>query len=171
MKTYVQWLLAGAGAFIVAGLGAFHSWSRVVAAPSHSLGQITMPADARITWLTARYAAKQHVVAELTAGRMSLLEAAAAFREVDAQNADYRILDAFPGAVSEDEAYCRSVIAYVSVSASRDQTADLVNALKEEMVARLQDGALRLPGGRADSVAARAGSLDDAADDSAAPAE
>jgi hypothetical protein len=90
---------------------------------------------------------KHRLSGEVIAGRLSLFEAAAAFRDADAQGqrpAVY-VVESFPGAASEEEAYCRSVIAWVGAEAPCDRADDLTSRLRAELDARLPDGAIQLP--------------------------
>ena len=102
--------------------------------------ELMLPGDPE---LVARTEAKRRIAADVTAGRTSLLEAAAAFRDLDAHGPPGLVRMGFPQAASEDEAYCRSVIAYVAFGppAGRD---DRVRALEAELDSRLRDGTLRM---------------------------
>ncbi|HBI43451.1 MAG TPA: hypothetical protein DDY78_11425 [Planctomycetales bacterium] len=96
--------------------------------------------------ITARMTAKFRVADEVIAGRLSLLQAAAAFRNLDKCWPRAVILWAyFPNAASEDEVYCLKVIGYVDTVAPSNRVAELAARLHAELDAMLQNGTLRLP--------------------------
>jgi hypothetical protein len=77
-----------------------------------------------------RIEAKHQIVRDLLAGRTSLLGAAAAFRRLD-ETASPRWVRApqiFIDAASEEEAYCRSVVAFVRTTERSEETADRLQA-------------------------------------------
>ena len=95
-----------------------------------------------------RLEVKHRLTGEVIAGRLSLFQAATAFRDADARGGrppTLYLLDVFPGHPSEEEAYCRSVIAWVGSEAPRDRADDLTGRLQAELDARLRDGRLQLP--------------------------
>jgi hypothetical protein len=95
----------------------------------------------------ARLTAKERATDDVIAGRRSLLEAAAAFREWDALPPRLTP-ETGPAERSGDgpeERYCRSVIWWVRYQAPREQAADLTRRLEEELEERLRDGSLQLP--------------------------
>ena len=100
--------------------------------------------------LVARIEAKHRIAAELIAGRTSLLQAAAAFRDFDGHEA-HRIRAAYPLADSEDEAYCRCVIAYVAAHAPAGEDDDLVCTLEAELYERGHAGTAHFLGPRGPS--------------------
>jgi hypothetical protein len=94
--------------------------------------------------------AKRAVVTELLADRLTLVEAAARFRELDADLPETRdrLLQAYPG-VSYEEALCRQVIGHargeLEVRAP-EQMRSVVARLEAELQAHLESEAgLRLP--------------------------
>jgi hypothetical protein len=84
------------------------------------------------------------------AGRLSLLEAAARFRDLDEQPPAARrevLRCAYPGA-SDDECRCRAVLQYVWVEARDRPGADpaVAKRLEAELRGLLGHGDVRLPG-------------------------
>jgi hypothetical protein len=107
--------------------------------------------DRRGAAVLARINARQEVVRDLCDGRLTLLEAAARFRALNATagaTARRAAQDIYPGA-SEGERICRQVIGHVRThleeqSPGRGET--VTRALEEELRARLEaDGTVRLP--------------------------
>ena len=95
-----------------------------------------------------RIHAKDRLTDDVIAGRPSLLQAAAAFRDLDTLEPRMLttwVLMAFPESSSLDEAYCRSVISYVKARAPHDRAEEAARGLEEELSARLRDGTLHLP--------------------------
>jgi hypothetical protein len=84
--------------------------------------------------LNVRIAAKEEVIYELMDERTTLLEAAAAFRKLDAESVVFggKSSDTFPGQ-TEGERTCRQVIQWVRV-----QSQDWEPAQAERLVARLE---------------------------------
>ena len=112
--------------------------------------------------ILARIEAKQQVAEAVCAGRETLMEAAAAFKAMDASGTPRRpasLQCAYPGA-SQDEAYCRMVINWVRDNGPQDANERLVRRLEEELAARLESGTFHLPetasgpapGGSSDSI-------------------
>lgn len=110
---------------------------------------------------TRRIAARDQVVAALLAGRITLLEATARFRDLDAECPDprrailtlvARQLDPAGRGFSYEECVCRNVIEYARRSKKvqdladphRD-VADITPRLEEEFQQLVRAGALRLP--------------------------
>jgi hypothetical protein len=97
-----------------------------------------------------RLQAKRAVVSELLAGRLTLLEAAARFRDLDAGLPEFRdlLLQRYPD-VPYEVAVCRQVIEQArSVPRVRtpEQEASIVARLEAELQAHLDcEGGLRLP--------------------------
>jgi hypothetical protein len=97
---------------------------------------------------TARLEAKSRMADEVIAGRLSLLEAAAGFKALDAAGppAPGWVFPERPPDVSDDEYYCRMVIEFVRGTAAAGEADDAVCPLQAELDARLRDGTLHLPG-------------------------
>lgn len=95
----------------------------------------------------ARLETKRRLIGAVIAGRLSLLQAAANFRDADRRGPRPAVfaLCVFPGAASEEEGYCRSVISWVHVKAPREQAEELTRRLQAELDAHVRDGTLRLP--------------------------
>ena len=96
--------------------------------------------------ITARMTAKFRVADEVIGGRRSLLQAAAAFRDLDERwprTADP--YSGYPNAASEAEVYCLKVIGYVDAEAPPDRAAELTRRLHAELDAMLRNGTLHLP--------------------------
>ena len=144
MKGLKQGAFIGSAAIVFAGVIAVHSAVRPVEKPAAGSAEVR-PADPQSQMITARTTAKAAIAGELIAGRRSLLEAAAAFRDLGLQGPPDHVRDAFPLAASEDEAYCRSVLVYIDALATQDQGDDLACSLEAELYDRLRDGTLRLP--------------------------
>src|SRR5262249_25957613 len=97
------------------------------------------------------------VARDVIAGRVTLLDAAAAFGALQDAVPGYSwdgFREMYAGA-SDDERLCRAVILYVAVTLADDpglageaeRAADLVRRLWEELDAHLRAGTLRLPTG------------------------
>ena len=133
--------LAGTAVGLVGGLVAYR-WA-VQRGPSVPFPTEDDTRRAELQAILGRMARKHQVAGDVIAGRLSLLEAAAAFRDLDAEgppNIPIPIRQAFSAAASDDEAYCRSVLEYVGSAPP-----ELTRRLTDELNARLRDGALRLP--------------------------
>jgi hypothetical protein len=96
-----------------------------------------------------RYAAKQAVEAELAAGRLSLLEAAAHFRALDHTGPPFNwemFHQSWPGQ-TDDESHCREVIERLKnlPPSGCYQREELVGRLEDELRENLTRGTLRLP--------------------------
>ncbi len=147
MRTWKQFLLAASATAVVAGaIGLRLARGPDAPEPDDAPGWHSDP-PAEVAALAARSQAKAAAVRELTAGRRTLLETAAAFRDLDAQWPPQRvpIRDSFPESSSDDEAYCRAVLMYVWHIPPRDHPAEWVRRLNDELDARRRDGTLRLP--------------------------
>jgi hypothetical protein len=88
--------------------------------------------------LKERDAVRLRVRAEVQAGRMSLLQAAAAFRDLDVRLP----VDRPP---RDAEGYCREVILWSRPSEPEVAPPDLVERLEAELNERLRTGGLQLP--------------------------
>jgi hypothetical protein len=146
MKRLIQFALCGVVVAVLAGLAVYHL-SRASSAPRPH-GPLADPDDtpAKVRAITGRMERKRQVAVALIAGRGSLLEAAAAFRDLDMHGPPPPpIRAAFPGAGSEAEAYCLCVLDYVGTEAPPGQAGALTRRFQEELEARLRDGTLRLP--------------------------
>ncbi|HVS40109.1 MAG TPA: hypothetical protein VMS17_31410 [Gemmataceae bacterium] len=86
------------------------------------------------------------MVHELIAGGITLFRAAAAFRALSAQGPQPQvpIRIAYPQAASDDEAYCRCVIAYAGTEAPADQSDLLMSKLTAELSDRIRTGTLHI---------------------------
>jgi hypothetical protein len=95
-----------------------------------------------------RAAAKEEVAGEAVAGRLTLFEAAARFRDLDADvTEDYRRgWRHLNEGSSDEERYCRQVLAYAEV-ALRDRTDDqtVLERLEAQLDQALARGGLCLP--------------------------
>jgi WD40 repeat protein len=124
--------------------------------------------DEQCRAIRRRIEAKNRLAAEVIDGRLTLLEAAARFRDLDREPPPFD-RDAFrcsyPGA-SDDELLCREVIFFVRVEQRRRPGTDagIVARLEAELNERLGRGNLRLPatglgGGETDVDKAKLGPL------------
>jgi hypothetical protein len=110
---FVPWLLAGAAG--LASLAAVLAWRAGLPADAEAVSGLVLPPPAEIRLTTARIEAKDAVVDRLLAGEITLLEAAAWFRQVCDNPPDYRVdfRRNFAGD-SDGEKACRHVIAWVN---------------------------------------------------------
>jgi hypothetical protein len=146
MLRWKPYALAGAAIAMLAGLAAYQTTRREQCPRGRDLAPAEDDAVAAITAIRARTSRKRQVVGEVVAGRLSLLEAAAVFRRLDAEGPMPPPTPAgFPQYTSEDEAYCHSVVEYVEVEAPPDLKQELTRRFREEWEARLHDGTLHLP--------------------------
>ena len=150
MKWMTQWTYAGAAVLALAGLTAFH-YTTQSREPRPSASLVLSGGGPEDAVVQSRIMVKEEIARELVAGRLSLLQAAAGFRDLGLQGPPDMVRDAFPLAGSEAEAYCRSAIAYASSFAPAGQNDDLAYVLEAELHDRLQDGTLRLPDPDVDS--------------------
>jgi hypothetical protein len=97
-----------------------------------------------------RHVEKQRLAGEVIAGRLSLLEAAARFRDLDEQPpaACREALRGNYWGASDDECHCRAVLQYVRVEMCLRPGVDpdLAERLEAELRALREHGDLRLPG-------------------------
>ena len=109
---FVPWLLAGAAG--LTSLAAVVAWRAGLPADAEAASGVLWPPPAEIRLTTARIEAKDAVVDRLLAGEITLLEAAAWFRQLcdnpPEHGVDFRRI--FPGD-SDGEKACRHVIAWV----------------------------------------------------------
>lgn len=148
MKRWMQSAAVGAAAITFGSLLVCRSGARVGSAQSPDEGLahfLRSDPDPVNTALMARNCAKHRIAGELIAGRLTLLEAAAAFRDADAYGPATMLMTVFPDAPSLDDAYCRSVLSYVGQQAPPDLRETLTHDLETELSTRLRDGTLRLP--------------------------
>ena len=106
-----------------------------------------MPPSPENALLMARLRVKTRVTRDVAAGRVSLTEAAAVFRELDVRGPPplRPVRDVFPDARSEEEAYCRCVIAWAANTAPPGGAAELTRRLEAELDGLLRAGPVRLP--------------------------
>ena len=99
--------------------------------------------DTRLAVHLNRQEAKRRVAGELVAGRLTLLEAAARFRDLNA--AEPTLVEGTCltwGGRPYEECLCRSVLKYVRTGGHHD----LADRLEAELRKCVKDGSLRLPG-------------------------
>jgi len=97
--------------------------------------------------LLERLPAKGHVVEELLAGRLGLLEAAAQFRNID-RSMPPGFWSYYHRSRPDDgdaEGYCRQVIRHVEVVAEDRGQWEQVDRLEAELCKHLERGSLQLP--------------------------
>jgi hypothetical protein len=102
--------------------------------------------DARLRGIRKSIKARTEVAEQAAAGELSLLEAAARFREVTFDDESYQgsLRKRYPG-MSDDERLCRNVLSYVEASSSSG-TREHLARLKAELNDLLkQPGGIRLP--------------------------
>ena len=101
--------------------------------------------DRRLAVMTARMSAKSHIADEVVAGRLSLLEAATAFWDLDMQEPrqSYDSPGIDPVVASENERRCRSVIEWAGNQAPPDLV-PVLTRLEAELEEHLRNGTLRL---------------------------
>ncbi len=145
MKPWVRSAAAGAALLAFAGLLIHRCVGRRDGAPSSDPEPAQWAAPPESLALDSRSGAKVRIVDDLIAGRLTLLETAAAFRDADAREGPRTMVAAgFPGCSSLDEAYCRSVIAYAGERSCPATREALTRGLEAELAARLRDGTLHL---------------------------
>jgi hypothetical protein len=120
----------------------------------HEAQRLGEEKDAVLAALYEVHVARQAVLADLVARRLTLREAAARFRDLAQDTPDYPwylLRASFPGP-TDDERFCHQVIRHVQsyVSVVRpDEEAEVVARLEAELEAcREPDGTIRLPPGR-----------------------
>jgi hypothetical protein len=147
MKQWKHWALITATVLAFAGILAYQTRGRLLkrqTLEAHSI--VLLESSAEIKGIDARTSAKCRIADEIIAGRLSLLQAAAAFRDLDERWPRSPIIWAYyPNAASEDEVHCLNVIGYVGAEAPPDRAAELTDRFHAELDAMLRDGALRLP--------------------------
>jgi hypothetical protein len=98
-----------------------------------------------------RKQAKDRMVQEIITGQKSLLESAALLRRLDDLSPRWvRATDRFPDAASEEEAYCRAVIAYVGAEVAPNWANQITTTLQAELHAGVRDGTLHFNSADAD---------------------
>jgi len=99
--------------------------------------------------ISKRLGAKDEVVKDLIAGRLTLFEAAAGFRRLNEEFPRAVVKESVPG-VTEEEQLCRQVIAWVRVRLEvnpGEASEDFVARLEHELLRHKQrNGAVLLPG-------------------------
>jgi hypothetical protein len=100
--------------------------------------------------ILCRCSEDQRLAREVAAGRLGLVEAAAGYRDLTADDPTFNqeaFRRAFPGG-SDEERYCRQVIAFVRETFRKQPGADpaVVERLEAELQDRLERGDLSLPG-------------------------
>jgi hypothetical protein len=151
--------LAGVACALLAATAAGYSGYRAFVNPASALpasagvdeGPSPDEVEAAIAWCGQSADAKDRLTGEVIAGRLSLPEAAARFRALEAGRPNRYCrtrTDLFPGG-SEGERYCRAVITRVvnrlhAEDPAREQEVSArVEAELRDLLAR--DGAVRLP--------------------------
>jgi len=146
MKRWAQWALISAIVLPFAGRLIYHAHGRLNRSPIREATSVVLEAGPMNSAIVARTTAKGQVANEVIAGRLSLLQAAAAFRNLDQRWPRVAIPSPYsPKAASEDEVYCLLVIGYVHFEAPPERAADLEGRLRTELTAMLRDGKLHLP--------------------------
>jgi hypothetical protein len=146
MKYWSQWALIMATILPFAGVLVYHAHVRFNRSPILKASSVVSEADPSLPEIISRIDAKRRVANEVIAGRLSLLQAAAAFRNLDERWPCNVIPWAyFPNAASEDEVYCLLVIGYVRCEAPPERADELTKRLQAELAAMLRDGTLHLP--------------------------
>jgi hypothetical protein len=152
-------LTAGALGLVVAGVSVAHpSWPSDLGldfwnVPSlkerinHDI-HLAAHLEAHDVRILQRIAAKEEIVDDLIGGRISLLDAAAQFRALNAGRRDYLavIRTTYPGR-TDDERMCRNVISFVESAVTSDEDGRyVVYRLNEELNRLLANGDVELPG-------------------------
>ena len=144
MTRWIGYAVLGALTSLLAGLAACQL-SRGPDGPRPSAQSVAnAEAAAEAQAITERMERKRRLVEEMVAGRRTLLQTAAGFRDIGAED-NFTIRQAFPHTASDEEAYCRSILEYVRVVAPPDEAAGLCRDLEDELNGRLRDGTLALP--------------------------
>jgi hypothetical protein len=137
MKRTYAIVCAACAAILIAGWCAY-TWRQgrpEAGAPQSVVIQGDGGLDRQIGAVSDRLSAKAHIADEVAAGRLSLREAAAAFRDLDAQQ-PRQVYDhpaAFPPGASEDERRCRAVIDWAVNAAPPDHAPALARRLEAEL--------------------------------------
>jgi hypothetical protein len=104
--------------------------------------------DDRRAALNVRMEAKVQIIQDLIAGRLTLLAAAARFRDLNSRPPHFhwgRFRMAYAGA-TDDEKHCNEVLAAVEACrGGRDSADPLVDRLRRELEQHVREGTLRLP--------------------------
>ncbi len=147
MKQWLQSALGAATALAFAGFLVYHGRDRFLRRQTlMAQSVVKCESNAECQAIDARTIAKGRIADEVIAGRLSLLQGAAACRDLDKLWPRSPIIWAyFPNAVSEDEVYCLHVIGYVANEAPPNRAAELTDRLHAELDAILRDGTLHLP--------------------------
>jgi hypothetical protein len=160
MKGLRYWLLT-AGALGLAGAGVSYarpSWPTDLGLDfwnvrelktrlNHDL-QLAAELEKEDDVVMRRIAAKEGIIDDLIGGRISLMEAAAQFRALNAGRRDYLevIRSTYPGR-TDDERICRNVIGFVESYVKSDEDGcHLVYRLNAELRQLVDGGRLKLPG-------------------------
>ncbi len=152
-------LLAAAGALALAGAGSARpSWVADagldfwnVPALKARLAQDQRAAaelDARDDRVMRRIAVKEVLIADVVAGKVGLIEAAAQFRAMNAGSHGYAVVirSLYPN-MSDDERVCRNVIDYVQSYVEGDEDGRaLIHRLTEDLNQLKAAGRLTIPG-------------------------
>jgi hypothetical protein len=147
MKQWTQRALITAIVLAFAGVLVYHADGRLLNRPTFEAHSINMSeSNAESQAIMARTTAKVRIAHELIAGRLSLLQAAAAFRDLDERwPCAMNPAVFYRNAASEDEVYGLMVIGYVGTEAPPERAAALTGRLHAELDAMRGDGTLRLP--------------------------
>jgi len=157
-RRYALWLAAtlalGAAVRVTDPVGGARLRSDFADPPPHGegAGRETLPVvdfEGRFEAARLRILAKGQIADALVAGRLTLPEAAARLRDVDARSLDFRpavFERAYPGN-SDDERYCRAAIGWAAsrLHGRPDEAPEVVVRLERELDAYLRRGTLRLP--------------------------
>jgi hypothetical protein len=106
--------------------------------------------DEQLRIVHRRFLEQQWLARDVAAGRLGLVEAAAGYRDLTADDPSFNgevFRRAYPGG-SDEERYCRQVIAFVRVTLHEQPGPDraVVGRLEAELQDRLERGDLSLPG-------------------------
>jgi hypothetical protein len=145
VKRWTTIALVGAAIALLMGLISFRLTRAPDGARASSLFPDAQDTRAQVESIRARMERKRQAAGELIAGRQSLLQTAADFRDLDALGPHVPIRNSFPRAASDDEGYCLSVLEYVYKEAPPERAEELTGLYTDEMNARLRDGTLVMP--------------------------
>jgi hypothetical protein len=115
------------------------------AGPGADAGPVDLPERERAAHL-CRSVARRRVALDLAAGRLTLLEAAEHFRDLNGSYPGfswYQFRHHFPGS-SDDERHCRQVIQFVALETETGPAAVARKRLEAELEGHLRRGTLRL---------------------------
>ena len=93
----------------------------------------------------ARLESEYRMAQEVAAGRLSLLEAAAGFKALDANPPPGWVFAEREPGLSDEEYYCRRVIGFVGGALPPEQADPAIPRLQADLEARRRDGTLHLP--------------------------